>query len=91
MLVGVKVILLFSDPSANGTPSSKSLVMTAAKSLKNSSSSLAYFSTCDLKALSDTRAMSVGSIMRDLDVLSWYCSILLVLDLGVGGGGHMPA
>lgn len=66
VLEGLKVILLFSDPSANGTPSSKSLVITAAKSLKKSSSSLAYLSTCALKDLSDTRAMSVGSIMRDL-------------------------
>ena len=72
VFVGLKDILLFSDPSANGTPSSKSLVTTAAKSLKKSSSSLAYLSTYDLKDLSDTRAMSVGNIIKDFDVLSSY-------------------
>jgi hypothetical protein len=59
--------------SANGTPNSKSLVMTAEKSLKNNSSSFAYFSTYCLKLLSEARAISVGSIMSDFDVLSSYC------------------
>lgn len=58
--------------SAKGTPSSKSLVMTFAKSFMKRDSSFAYFSTYERKDLSETRAMSVGSIMRDLEVLSSY-------------------
>lgn len=65
--------MYFSLFSANGTPSSKSLVQTFEKSLKKSSLSLAYFSTHDLKALSETRATSVGSIIKDLVVLSSNC------------------
>jgi len=42
----------FSVPSLNGTPSSNSFSMTAAKSLKNSSWDLAYLSTCCRKTLS---------------------------------------
>lgn len=72
--MGLKVI--FSVDSANGTPSSKSLVITAAKSLKKRSLSLAYFSTHGLKDLSLMRAISVGSIMRDLEVLSWNYRLL---------------
>jgi hypothetical protein len=51
---------------------SNSLVMTAAKSLKKTSSSLAYLSTYCLKDLSDTSAISVGNIIKDLKVLSSY-------------------
>lgn len=70
--MGLKVHRLCSVPSAKGTPSSKSLRITAAKSLKKSSSSLAYLSTHCRKLLSVTRAMSVGSIIRVLVVLSSY-------------------
>jgi hypothetical protein len=72
-VVGLKTIGPCSVVSANGTPSSKSLVTTAEKSLKKSASSFAYLSTYCLKALSDTKAMSVGSIMSDFEVLSSYC------------------
>ena len=70
--MGLKVILPCSVVSAKGTPSSKSLTRTLEKSLKNSASSCAYLSTHCLKDLSETRAMSVGNIIRVLVVLSSY-------------------
>jgi hypothetical protein len=71
--VVLKVIGAWLVVSAKGTPNSKSLTMTAAKSLKKRSSSFAYFSIHCLKALSETRAISVGSIIKVLVVLSSYC------------------
>ena len=61
---------------ANGTPSSNSLTTTAEKSLKKRSLSAAYLSTHTLNFLSWTSAMSAGSIIRVLVLVSSYCVVV---------------
>lgn len=67
--VGLKTNLS-SGLLSNGTPSSMSLTKASENSLKKTSESLTYLSTCFLNSLSLIRTMSVGSIIKVLVVLS---------------------
>lgn len=62
-----------SSPEVNGTPSSNSLQITLEKSLKKVSLLSAYRLTCCKNTLSLMSAISVGSIISVLVLLSSYC------------------